>query len=272
MEFTWLTDIHLNFLKLNARKKFYTIVKNHPGKIVLISGDIAEATCLIALLKEMSLEIQKPIYFVLGNHDYYRGSILKVRSEIFDLKENEKFLNYLPFCEPVVLENSLVLVGEDGWADGRYGDYFASQVSLNDSYLISDLFQKKLISRAALLEKMQALADVDAKKLQEKIDDSVQKYQPKKVIVLTHVPPFREACLYNGEISGDDYLPYFASKAMGDVLMDLARANPAISFLVLSGHSHSQAFSKPLSNLEVRVGGAEYSAPELQIPTSSLVF
>ena len=42
------------------------------------------------------------------------------------------------------------------------------------------------------------------------------------VLVLTHVPPFREACWHEGRISGDDYLPYFACKATGDVLLDEA--------------------------------------------------
>jgi hypothetical protein len=70
--------------------------------------------------------------------------------------------------------------------------------------------------------------------------------------------------LYQGEISGDDFLPFFGSKIMGDVLMKAAQENSAIEFLVLSGHTHGKAEYQPINNLIVKVGGAEYGEPEVQ--------
>ncbi|MCE3237993.1 MAG: hypothetical protein K0R24_974, partial [Gammaproteobacteria bacterium] len=83
-------------------------------------------------------------------------------------------------------------------------------------------------------------------------------------IVLTHVPPFKEACFHKGEISGDDWLPYFSSKVMGDVLTAVAQQNPEIEFLVLCGHTHSEAKFQPISNLMVEAGKADYYQPAIQ--------
>jgi Icc-related predicted phosphoesterase len=39
----WLTDIHLNFLDSEARKKFYSSIDQIECEAILITGDIAEA-------------------------------------------------------------------------------------------------------------------------------------------------------------------------------------------------------------------------------------
>lgn len=264
MKLTWITDIHLNFLELETREKFYNKIIATHADAVLISGDIAEAPSIAVTLKEMASYIKKPIYFVLGNHDYYRGNISQVRNMMETLIREEKLLNWLPASGPHVLPNDAILLGQDGWADGRYGDYANSQVSLYDSRLIGDLFQQKMLGKYPLLEKMQQLADHDAGQLNLQLEQAISQYQPKKMIILSHVPPFKETCLYEGKISDDEYLPFFGSKASGDVLSRIAEKNPVIEFLVLCGHPHSEATYQPLHNLTVKVGKAEYYQPEIQ--------
>lgn len=264
MKLIWLTDIHLNFLGLIERKAFYTQIIQANADGVLLSGDIAEAPVITSILQEIARAVQKPIYFVLGNHDYYRGSIEAVRKEMNELTKKEPLLHWLPNSYPILLDQHTVLVGQDGWADGRYGDFHNSQVNINDSLLIADLFQKKILSRNLLLDKMQQLADQDAAQLKGSILQAIQKRNFKKVIVLTHVPPFKEACLHEGIISNDQWLPFFASQATGDVLIAMAKQHPAIEFLVLCGHTHSSAHYQALGNLLVKVGQARYYQPELQ--------
>jgi hypothetical protein len=84
--------------------------------------------------------------------------------------------------------------------------------------------------------------------------------------VLTHVPPFREACWYEGRISDDNWLPYFTCKAMGDVLTRVMRERPQKRMTVLCGHTHGAGEADILPNLHVRTGGAEYGRPEPQLP------
>lgn len=264
MKLTWLTDIHLNFLEIEERITFYNSIVQTHGDAMLLSGDIAEAPSLISLLQEIANHIKKPIYFVLGNHDYYRGQVDDVKAQVYTLMKKEKLLHWLPKSGPITLSNDVVLLGQDGWADGRYGDYANSDVRLNDSRIIADLRQESVLGKYPLLKKMQQLADTDANLLQHDIINAIKQHQPKKIIVVTHVPPFKESCLYEGKVSNDDFLPFFSSKATGDVLLKFARQHSAIEFLVLAGHTHGEAYYQPLNNLIIKVGGAEYGQPIVQ--------
>lgn len=263
MKLAWLTDIHLNFINKAARQLFYQQIIDAQCDGVLISGDIAEAPCLADILNEMVSYINKPIYFVLGNHDYYRGQVNEVRDAMKVLTEAHEKLFWLPASGVQKLNNETILLGQDGWADGRLGDYQNSRVVLNDSRMIFDLFQEKILGKYQLLEKMQQLADADAAKLQSDLEQAVS-LNPRKVIVLTHVPPFKEACFHKDKMSSDEWLPYFSSKVMGDVLAKVAQEKPEIEFLVLCGHTHSKTTFYCCNNLVVEVGASEYYRPEIQ--------
>ena len=82
MKMAWMTDIHLNFIDLTTRQKFYQEIIDSECDSVLLSGDIAEAPSIKNILQELAMFIKKPIYFVLGNHDYYRGQVDEVRIEM----------------------------------------------------------------------------------------------------------------------------------------------------------------------------------------------
>jgi Icc-related predicted phosphoesterase len=263
MRLVWLTDIHLNFIDANAREEFYKKIIDANADAILISGDIAEAPFLLDILNEAVTYINKPIYFVLGNHDYYLGQINEVRKEMTALTASHSNLFWLPASGIKKLNIDTYLIGQDGWADGRLGDFQNSSVVINDSRMIADLFQEKILGRQQLLHKMQKLADADATKLQKDLERVIHQ-NPKKIIVLTHVPPCKEACMYKSKISDYSFLPYFSSKIMGDILMEFAQQNPTVNFLVLCGHTHNEATCQPIANLTIEVGKAEYYQPEIQ--------
>ena len=173
-------------------------------------------------------------------------------------------IHWLPKADLVQLDNNTLLIGEDCWADGRYGNYANSAIMLNDSRIIQELREGSVIGKYQLLDAMQKLADNDAMRLNKNLQSAIQQYSPKKIIALVHVPPFRESCMHEGEISNDDYLPFFASKITGDVLLETAKSNPEIDFLVLCGHTHSSSYYQPLDNLTVKAGNAEYYNPTIQ--------
>lgn len=263
MKLAWLTDIHLNFLEIDGRIQFYQKILQTNSDAILISGDIAEATSVAEILKEMAHHVKKPIYFILGNHDYYKGQIEQVRNEMTSLTQQDNLLYWLPASGPQILEEGIILLGQDGWADGRFGDYQNSRVVMNDSRMIVDLFQQQILGKYQLLEKMQQLADADAKQLKVNLQQAIGQH-PKKIIVLTHVPPFKEASLHEGKISDDDWLPFFSSKATGDVLIKSAKENPNIEFLILCGHTHHEAHYQPMKNITVDVGKVEYFQPVIR--------
>lgn len=128
-------------------------------------------------------------------------------------KSNDK-LFWLPASGIQELDNNTLLIGQDGWADGRLGDYKNSRVVLNDSRMIADLFQEKILGKYQLLEKMQQLADKDAMRLQEDLVQTISQH-PQRVIILTHVPPFRKACMHMGKISRENILFYTNQNPLG---------------------------------------------------------
>ena len=84
----------------------------------------------------MATYIEKPIYFILGNHDYYKGQVNEVRDAMRMLTDTHKWLFWLPASGIQKLCSNTLLIGQDGWADGRLGDLTNSRVVLNKTFLM----------------------------------------------------------------------------------------------------------------------------------------
>ena len=93
MRIAWLTDMHFNFCPDRVQELLDSIDSTEPDA-VLIGGDIGEAPDVIGYLERFT-SLGCPIFFVLGNHDYYRGSIRQVRADVDDLCQDAENLYYL---------------------------------------------------------------------------------------------------------------------------------------------------------------------------------
>jgi len=256
---TWLTDIHLNFLRPLALRAFYDRIKAEAPQVLLVTGDIGESDSVVRFVTELG-QIA-PIYFVLGNHDYYRSSIAAVRGAMERLGEAA---TWLPAHDPLRLTPTTVMLGVDGWGDARCGD-LDSTVQLSDWKLIED-FKRAKDDRVARIDICKRLGGNEARALRDKLELASE---AKHLLVLTHVPPFPEACVYGGEPSTPPWLPWFTCISTGEMLRGHAEAHPEQQILVLCGHSHGAGSFKPLPNLEVRTGGwpagvADYGNPIVQ--------
>ncbi len=257
--YAWLTDIHLEFLGDTAAVAFVKELATQNLDGLFLTGDISTAFQLPGHLQLFEDVFQAPAYFVLGNHDYYGGEIESVRQEVHGICSKSKWLHYLPMAGIVQINKETCLLGHDGWADGRLGDYGGSNVILNDYQKIQDFVEAGSVGRLALLN---SLGDQAATYIKENLPVALQ--QHKNVIVLTHAPPFREACWYQGEISAEDWLPHFSCKAVGEVLQGVMKIRPDRQMTVLCGHTHGSGQSQILPNLRVKTGGAEYGSPCIQ--------
>ena len=256
----WLTDLHLNFVTASHVERLCRSVAESGADAVLLTGDIGEAHDVEPLLEALDAGLGMPLYFVLGNHDFYGGGIARVRAGIQALCARSPRLIYLTQAEVVALTGETGLIGHDGWADGRLGDYDRSEVLLNDYRLIEELAG---LDKEARLGRLHALGDEAAAHLRALLPEALGR-RFRRLIVLTHVPPFREACWHRGRISDDDWAPHFACRAVGEVLREAMAAHVECEMTVLCGHTHSPGEAQVLSNLRVLTGGAEYGRPEVQ--------
>jgi 3',5'-cyclic-AMP phosphodiesterase len=255
----WLTDIHLNFLLAHEVDQYLQSVAAERPDAVLISGDIAESHNVCDYLKRINDAIIAPIYFVLGNHDYYHGSIAETRAQVIALCATHPRLRYLTALDEVEpLTKHVGLIGHDGWADGRAGDYARSLVIMQDSRLIAELTSLGKLERWEVLK---SLGDEAAAHIWRLLPRALARFED--VLLLTHVPPLREACWHEGQLSDDQWAPHFTCQAMGTAILDVMAAHPDKRLIVLCGHTHGQGETQPLANVQILTAGAEYGQPAI---------
>ncbi len=258
LRIVWLTDVHLNFVEVEDRSAFFASVCQESPDAVLLTGDVAEGPDIVSHLRAMAREISAPIYFVLGNHDFYRDSIVEVRRRMSRLCEETPSLVYLTAEEVVPLTPSIGLIGHDGWADARLGDYEHSLVMMHDNHLIKELIGYNKQQRWDVLKR---LGDQAAAHIRRVLPLALGQFP--EVILATHVPPLREACWHEGQISDNQWAPHFTCKAIGDAILDIMQSHPDQRLTVYCGHTHGQGRCQPLENVEIFTGGAQYGEPAI---------
>ena len=78
----WTTDIHLNFVDEENLLQFLEQLQASQADALLFSGDIGESNNVTDYLSQLAAAVNCPTYFVLGNHDFYHGSIGEVRQQV----------------------------------------------------------------------------------------------------------------------------------------------------------------------------------------------
>ena len=258
-KYVWSTDLHLDAADKAQTQELMDLMLESKPDGIMIGGDICNGYNSLFQLKMMCAHLEIPIYFVLGNHDFYYGSIVKTRKMAHILTQEIPALKYLTDGGVVELTPTTALIGHDGWSDGRAGDFLHSTVLLNDYFLIDEIKDLTPLDR---LHKLNDLGEEAAKSLGKTLRLALQNYP--RVVLLTHVPPFREACLYEGKPTDDNWSPHFVGQATGEVLKKIMQEHPEKELLILCGHSHQGADVTILPNLHVLTGASELASPRIQ--------
>jgi predicted phosphohydrolase len=257
MKLIWISDPHLEFPTDKVVRKFIVRVAGEKPDAVLITGDISNALRIeytLGLLATLSC----PVYFILGNHDFYEGDFASVDATVKAVCRQHPNLIHLGAGEIVHLTDETALIGHRGWSDGRAGLGMESTARLNDHLLIKNLVRSNPAELFAILN---ALGDQSADYIRVTGAEALSSCQ--RLIIATHVPPFWEASLYQGKPSEPAFAPHFVNLAMGAAIHKLAQLNPEKEIVVICGHTHHLAHYSPLPNLTVKVAGAKYNEPKI---------
>ena len=137
MKIVWTTDPHFNFVRNEDLLEYVEEVDALGADVLFLTGDLAESHNVWKYLDYLDSALRIPIYYVLGNHDYYGSSIGKVREIARNLTKDPMTGHmWLPEAGVVRLTDDTAVVGVDGWADGKYGNPIYSKVVLNDWFAI----------------------------------------------------------------------------------------------------------------------------------------
>lgn len=256
MKIAFCSDLHLNFIPKNEIINFANKITDTGCDILLISGDIAESQSLDECLSLLANTFCKPIYYVLGNHCYYKSSIKDT------INYCNKYLNtgYLNFMDNriVKINNEITLIGQNIFYDLSVGN-LTGDFDIADFDQIKDF--KPLMYPKQRLDYFQNKAREDAINLHNLIEEAVN--YSKKIIYLAH-PPLDEDISFYGDRKSPSYsIGYFCNKIVGDKLKEMASKYLNIDFLALTGHSHYRA-SYEVDNLKMYVAAAKYYEPNIE--------
>jgi predicted phosphodiesterase len=270
MKIAWATDIHLDHLNSDAEAAFFIrSMSEHSPDAMFLTGDLSMSNFILKHLELIDKNVGCPVYFILGNHDYYYGDIQGTRAKVATFAKGSKHLHYLTDTGSLELTPNTVLMGHDGWYDLLYGFTGAVKFIMSDWSYISD-YQGSVnkIGHRHYLSDIQKIVSVSRALAQEAVDFVYQQLSVtshKNKIVLTHIPPWEQASLYMGKKSEDYALPFFTSKLMGDAILNFANQNSDNKIMVLAGHTHDPFYGYITNNVVCRVGGAQYGKPKYRI-------
>jgi predicted phosphohydrolase len=253
----WASDLHLDHLWAARRDELRTQLIDAAAGAFVVTGDISVAGRLTDDLEFLAGAAARPLYFVLGNHDHYGGTVATVRDAVLALADRRPAIRWLPPAGVVALDAETALIGVDGWADGREGDPFTTEFVLNDDRLIGEIATSR--TRAGKLLVKRALADADAHRLNVLLGRAAAASH--HIVIATHVPPFVEALPIAGRLTHPGWLPLLVCGATGRVIRQAAAANPDHTFVVLCGHTHAAIDVQITPNLRCIVAGARYGDP-----------
>jgi predicted phosphohydrolase len=243
-ELVWLSDVHADSLRGDFPAEVDQLRRENPEGI-LITGDISNAERLDEHLAVIST-LGCPIFFVLGNHDFWNGSFAGVTALVRSACSKKTNLFFLDESGLVQLGGGTALIGGQGWGDGKAGLGEKSPVTSRDRQLIQEFTDKP---REKYFQMLQEMGRASASAFSEIAVPALEGSE--HLILATHVPPFAASALREPE-----YLPFYVNVALGDEILRIAHQFPGKKISVYCGHTHRKSIYRPLPNVTVHVADA----------------
>lgn len=249
-KYLWYTDPHF---KPWTRHKFLNSILDEKPKAVFLTGDITYGPTLIWDLDYLGHRIGRPLYFVLGNHDYHGSDIETVHKKVREVCLKHKNLIWMTESGIVPINEEVALIGAEGWYDARIGN--PKFINYTYDWLLTSDF-KNLPTMEDRIEAFRKLADDSADKLSNLLEQAVQEY--KTIYLLTHFPPWKEANRGAGTLMEKFWMPYNVNLKLGQALEKVMENYKKRNLIVLAGHTHTDCWIHVSRNIECRVNKAQY--------------
>lgn len=256
----WLSDLHLDLSSDEFKSRFFGKLKALPYDCVVITGDISNGRQLASHLDELAeVCAPRPVYFCLGNHDFYESTFAAVNHEVELACRRHGNLNFLGNGEILPIGRDTAIVGHGGWADGRAGWGKRTIIESRDHHSIGDF---KNLSKDEVFDRMEMLGQESARYFRRVLPYALSCYS--EVIIATHVPPFQSVTLqHHGKECGRTHLPHYSNSCAAGPVLAIVRKYPGRRATLLCGHTHHSA-RKTFDNLTVCVAGAQRGRPAIQ--------
>lgn len=256
----WLTDLHFERVGSGKKRNFLNQLRKSRFEAAVITGDIGCAASLPGELTTLAETCApRPVYFVLGNHDYYGSSFSAVERAVAVVCAEYPNLHHLDREGIVPLSRAVALIGHGGWADLQAGYGERTVIHSPDSEHIAD-FQGREPKEAT--EKMRSRARASAAHFRRTLPQALGRFR--HVWIATHVPPFHQALFHDGKPCGPLHAPHFGNLTAGRAIVGIARQFYNRRIGVLCGHTHHPATCVIPGGITVRVGGAQRGSPKIE--------
>lgn len=260
MKIQWLTDLHLDKADEMIRCSFLRSLRAAAFDMAIVTGDISDSRSVtnhIACLAESIAP--RPVYYTLGNHDYYGGKIGDVEGRLDALCSSVVNLHRLGRGYAVALGDSIGLLGHDGWGDGRARGARPRDAYSPDRRAIDDFRE---LSMDAWGKVNRELGDRSVSYFRRVLPYALTCYR--NVLIATHVPPFANAVKFGNRTTSPTALSCFVNAGAGALIKKIAGQFPDRNIEVLCGHTHCRAEVRIAPNIRVRVGHAKIGRPQRQ--------
>lgn len=255
-----MTDLHLDQAESKSTSQLLQKLETQEYDIALITGDVASSRDLAEHLTMLAKACgDRPLYFTLGNHDFYGNTIADTRQLITNVCRQIPNLHYLSSGGAVDLGNRTVLVGGDGWADGQWRGRKTKDIISPDHYSIRDF---RGLNKWECFRKMRQLGQASAVSIINRMRPALR--YNRQIYVASHIPAFRTSAHFDGKPCDANHQPHFVHAQLGAMLIWMAQRNSTTRFTVLGGHTHSECKDIVLENLTSIIGGHRRHRPEIQ--------
>lgn len=262
MRLGFATDIHIDHLvddKGYARQRGCGRYIAEGLDALIIGGDISTGVHFKDHFTAFCKGAGIPVYFVLGNHDFWDAPDAVVRVTA------ASFPGYLDQAGVVELAPAVGLVGRSGWYDTLTGNPFDSPIKVNDWHRVERLIPAWRIPQL-LQQECRQWASEEAEKARIDLEKAAAAYP--RVFFVTHFPCFTKACWDEHgrpDVEENGWWPWSIDTTLGHVLLEVTAKHPQVDFTLLTGHTHGGGRTQLTTNLTCISGKARDGVPQLAL-------